>query len=464
MASEKAVAVQKATTIRAFLEGQKKQLAMAVPKHLPVDRLLRVAMTSIQQTPKLLDCTPVSLLRCVMTCAQLGLEPDQFLGQAYLVPFWNSKKSQTEAQLIPGYRGYISLARRSGEVQSVSSQVVYTNDHFLLEYGINEKLEHRPVEGDRGKPRGAYVIFKYKDGGYSFDYMSTEDIEKIRERSKAKDSGPWQTDWDEMGKKTVIKRHAKLAPLSVEFQKAVALEDRAYGGESQEGIFNSLNGDVIDAEQGENDIEALAKQFDEATKDEDQDHLKAFLEKSAEHFEMSVSEIKAEVMKDPNGLAKFLKEFRASKPESSDKDPIREQFSVEDLDLYDELKNVRSSSLEVRVIRAEARILRTSPQFQDWLKNTKWKNVYKGAKPYPLDKPESPAEGQIATPGEDSEPDIPIEPDPNLEESPTGNEEGWIDCSHKNIAADRIKVTYCEGGCRFREGCKDYEKYLNKNK
>ena len=72
MTSQKALTVQKAKTIRSFLEGQRKQLAMAVPKHLPVDRLLRVAMTSIQQTPKLLDCTPVSLLRCVMTCASSG--------------------------------------------------------------------------------------------------------------------------------------------------------------------------------------------------------------------------------------------------------------------------------------------------------------------------------------------------------------------------------------------------------
>ena len=114
MGSQNLPATQKANTIRNLFEQQsvKKQLALAVPRHLSVDRLLRVAMTSIQRTPKLLDCTQQSLLACVMTCAQLGLEPDAFLGQAYLVPYWNGKKSAYEAQLIPGYRGYIALARR----------------------------------------------------------------------------------------------------------------------------------------------------------------------------------------------------------------------------------------------------------------------------------------------------------------------------------------------------------------
>lgn len=106
----------KTATIRGLLEKSRKQLEMAIPKHMTVDRLLRVAMTSIQRTPKLLDCTPQSLLACVMTCAQLGLEPDQFLGQAYLVPFKDTEKNITVCTLIPGYRGYIALARRSGEV------------------------------------------------------------------------------------------------------------------------------------------------------------------------------------------------------------------------------------------------------------------------------------------------------------------------------------------------------------
>ena len=243
-------AVVKANTIRALLarEDVKKQLGMAIPKHLSVDRLLRVAMTSIQRNPRLLDCTPQSLLACVMTCAQLGLEPDGFTGQAYLVPFRN--KGTLEAQLIPGYRGLLALTRRSGEVMSVQSQVVYQKDQFTLKYGLQETLDHTPADGDRGDPRGAYVIFKYKDGSHSFDYMSSNDIEKIRARSKSPDDGPWVTDWPEMAKKSVIKRHSKLAPMSIEFQRATALEDRFHAGESQMDLLTE-NGDAIDVQPEE---------------------------------------------------------------------------------------------------------------------------------------------------------------------------------------------------------------------
>lgn len=242
MTQTQALTRQKANTIRALLgqDSVKQQLGMAIPKHLSVDRLLRVAMTSIHRSPKLLDCTPKSLLSCVMTCAQLGLEPDGFTGQAYLVPFKN--RGTLEAQLIPGYRGYLALARRSGELKSVQAQVVYDNDVFQLQYGLEERLEHLPADGDRGAPKGAYCVFRYKDGGYSFDYMSAADIEKIRARSKSPDNGPWVTDWAEMAKKTVIRRHVKLAPISVEFQTAAALEDRFHAGETQMDIMGG-NGD-----------------------------------------------------------------------------------------------------------------------------------------------------------------------------------------------------------------------------
>jgi recombination protein RecT len=237
-------AVQKANSIRALFEKEtvRKQIAMAIPKHLSVDRLLRVAMTSIRTNRKLLDCSQESLLAAVMGCAQLGLEPEPFLGQAYLVPYWNEKKKALEAQLIPGYRGYITLARRSGEVKSVTAQVVYENDKFEMEYGLEEILKHIPNDGDRGKPKGAYVIFRYKDGSHSFDYMSVADINKIMERSKSKDRegnlvGPWVTDWPEMAKKTVIRRHIKLVPLSIEMATAAAAEEKAFAGESQAGLF-----------------------------------------------------------------------------------------------------------------------------------------------------------------------------------------------------------------------------------
>jgi len=299
--SESLALREKVQTIEDLLNKPKvkQQIARVIPKHLSPDRLLRVAMTSIIRTPKLLECTPQSLLGCIMTCAQLGLEPDQFLGQAYLVPFWNSKKECYEAQLIPGYRGYIALARRSGELATVSAHVVYEKDFFELEYGVEDKLTHKPAIGDRGEPIGAYAIFKFKDGSYCFTFMTKDDIEKIRARSKSPDNGPWVTDWGEMAKKTVIKRLAKLAPMSVEFVKASALEDMVMAGESQTEIFaHEYPGLAQLEQQKEMQIENLATKFDtQIPENVDKEKLNQYLQTCAEYFNKSIDEIKAEAVK-----------------------------------------------------------------------------------------------------------------------------------------------------------------------
>ena len=312
----------KVSNIRKLLSDSKGQMAMALPKHLSADRLLRVAMTSIQRNPKLLDCTSQSLLACVMTCAQLGLEPDQFLGQAYLVPFKDTKKGVVICTLIPGYRGYIALARRSGEVKSVSTQVVYEKDSFILKYGIDDILEHIPAEGDRGKPKGAYVVFKYKDGGYSFDYMTTEDIEKIRARSKSAQDGPWVTDWAEMAKKTVIKRHAKVTPLSVELQTAIALEDRANLGEPQTDLLAMNDENIIEAEVSEAAPEDLLKSFDSSIPATvDKVILAEFIQRTAESNKSTVDEVKIEGGKNPKGFWKIYTAYEKQMKAKKEKEP-----------------------------------------------------------------------------------------------------------------------------------------------
>jgi len=232
--------------------AMKKQMERALPKHLNADRLLRISLSVIRTNPRLAECTQQSLAACIMGCAQLGLEPEPFLGQAYLVPFWNKHKNAFEAQLIPGYRGYISLARRSGEVQTVFAQVVHEGDYFHLRYGLDPNLEHEPADDEqRGEPTGAYVVFRYKDGSYSFDYMSYGEIERIRQRSKSPNEGPWKTDWAEMAKKSVIRRHVKLVPLSVEMNTAVAAEHRAIEGETQGMLFGQEDPEAESAANGQ---------------------------------------------------------------------------------------------------------------------------------------------------------------------------------------------------------------------
>lgn len=317
----------KAADIRLLLEKSRGQIEKALPKHLTADRLLRVAMTSIQKTPKLMECSQQSLLACIMTCAQLGLEPDQFLGQAYLVPFRDTKKGVTVCTLIPGYRGYIALARRSGDVESVDARVVYENDHLELQYGLVPKLTHIPaLKGPRGNPIGAYCLFNYRGGGSSFDFLTVEEIEHARSRSKAANDGPWVTDWGEMAKKTAIKRHAKLAPLSVEFQTAVALEDRAMTGESQDDLLGLESDDnVIEAESGLTDADML-KAFEESIPNgTDMAILDDFIKRTAEKYKTSLDAVKVEAVKNPKDFWRFYgahqKQATAKTKEKKSQDP-----------------------------------------------------------------------------------------------------------------------------------------------
>ena len=234
-------------TIRDMFESHETQtqIKRVLPGFMKVDQLIRVSLTVIRTNPKLLQCSQQSLLACIFGCAQLGLSPEPFLGQAYLVPFWNTRLNCFEATLIPGYRGMITLARRSGEMSSLSAQVVYVNDHFVLKYGLHEMLDHVPAEGDRGEAKGAWCVIKYKDASHSFDYMTIGDLDRIKNLSKSKDKkgnivGPWIDHEDEMRKKTVIKRTLKLSPLSVEDNKltqAGYIEDLALSGQNQKDFF-----------------------------------------------------------------------------------------------------------------------------------------------------------------------------------------------------------------------------------
>ena len=215
---------QRQNTLAALIERQKPEIARALPKHMDPDRLARIATTVLRQTPQLGAADPASFLGALMTCAQLGLEPGP-LGHAYLVPFRNNKTGTIEVTFIPGYRGLLDLARRSGQVQSVAAHVVKDGDHFDYTLGLHPRLEHKPGD-QRGQTTHVYAVVHYKDGGYDMEVMSTQDVEDIRARSKAAKSGPWVSDWDEMARKTVLRRLAKRMPMAVEMAQAVAQDER----------------------------------------------------------------------------------------------------------------------------------------------------------------------------------------------------------------------------------------------
>lgn len=219
------------TTVRALFLSNQEQIKAALPKHMTVDRMIRVAFTSINTTPKLLDCSPRSLLAAVIQCAQLGLEPG-ILGHVYLVPFENRKKGIVEVQIIPGYRGLIKLARNTREVSTVFAECVYRGDRFSYQRGTDPKIVHEPALDEdvkkRGEPTHYYAVMRMKDGGVAFEVMTRQEVELHRDRySKAAKQGPWVTEFDEMAKKTVLRRVCKVGPQSIELQTAVTLDDRA---------------------------------------------------------------------------------------------------------------------------------------------------------------------------------------------------------------------------------------------
>ena len=217
----------KPKTIEDYLKQMAPAMSQALPKHMDVDRLMRLTMTTIRTTPELRKADVGSLLGGVMQAAQLGLEPG-LLGQCYLLPFKNNKKGITEVQFIVGYKGMIDLARRSGHIQSIYAHAVYANDDFEYELGLDPKLKHTPsMDADKGEYIGSYAVAHFKDGGYQMEFMPKAEIEKRRNASPGARSkySPWNNYYEEMANKTVIRHMWKYLPISVEIQQAVAHDE-----------------------------------------------------------------------------------------------------------------------------------------------------------------------------------------------------------------------------------------------
>ena len=252
-------AIQKATGERAMTTGKKpsmqqyiKQMEGEIKKALPSvitpERFTRIVLSALSTTPALATTTPQSFLGAMMTAAQLGMEPNTPLGQAYLIPYRNHGVMETQFQL--GYKGLIDLAYRSGEVSTIQAHVVYENDTFDYSFGLDPQLKHIPAKSDRGAPIFVYAAFRTKDGGYGFEVMSVDDIrEHARKFSKSYEKGgPWQTNFEEMAKKTVLKKALKYAPLKSDFVRSVA-QDGSVKVEISEDMYSVPN--TIEAEDVE---------------------------------------------------------------------------------------------------------------------------------------------------------------------------------------------------------------------
>lgn len=224
MSNEIAKTTQEPKTLRGLLEsdGFKQQVARALPVHLTADRFIRIAATTMMRTPKLASCDQASFFNALLTLSQLGLEPDG--RRAYLIPFENRKRGCVECQLIVSYQGLVELAMRSGKVSNIHCDVVCDNDVF--EYDLGEIKQHKiDFKSPRGAMFAAYALIRFKDGTAKAEVMSKDDVDAIRRRSRAGDSGPWVSDYNEMAKKTVFRRASKWLELSPDVHDALYADD-----------------------------------------------------------------------------------------------------------------------------------------------------------------------------------------------------------------------------------------------
>lgn len=238
-------------TVAALLRGAKVDSMNAVcSRALSADKIVKLFALAASRTPKLMQCTPISVANAMMQCAELGIAPGT-LGTAYLIPFENRKAGTVECQLIVGYRGLVELARRSGQVATITADIVREGDEFEYENGVEPKLRHRPKAATAAKRTHAWAAVKFKDGSYQFAVLRWEEVEAIRGRSRAGQSGPWVTDTDEMAKKTALRRLCKLLPLTLEIAAQMEKADRT------EFDFEDMAAATEQAEQTAHGVEAM---------------------------------------------------------------------------------------------------------------------------------------------------------------------------------------------------------------
>ncbi|MFB5193168.1 recombinase RecT [Alicyclobacillus fastidiosus] len=263
-------------SIEEWFQNMKPALAQVLPKHITADRLVRIALTEIRTNPTLKQCNPSSLMAGVLQAAQLGLEIGM-LGHAYLVPFRNNKQQRMDAQMIIGYKGMLELVRRSDRISNAVARPVYENDYFHLKYGFKDEFEHVPWYmrddaefTDGGKLKGAYFKAEMKDGGYYFNYLPVQKIEEHRLSSKAKNSGPWVDNYEEMCLKTVVRASFKWLPVSIEVQAAV-VQDETVKTDILDDM--TLVPDVIDVESEDVTYESQGSPEDVTQDDAEQQSL-----------------------------------------------------------------------------------------------------------------------------------------------------------------------------------------------
>lgn len=242
----------KAPTLAQMITNLKPEFEQALPKHVSVDRVMRIAITALRINRALNQCTPASFLGALMTASQLGLEVNTPAGEAYLIPYGD------ECTLVIGYQGIVKLFWQHPDAKHIDAQAVYENDEFDYAYGLEPFLTHKPARRDRGQIVAYYAVATLKTGGSAFAVLTPEDAKALRggkvgpdKRFKGGDPMHW------MERKTALKQMLKLLPKTVELTVAVAADEqvRTDYTSTLESIQTrpplEIDGEVVDEATGE---------------------------------------------------------------------------------------------------------------------------------------------------------------------------------------------------------------------
>ncbi len=269
MPSNTAIAVVdgKPVTLEVLLDRAKGEIAKALPFQMPIDRLYRTAITTVRKNPGLQNCNALSIVACVIQGAQLGLEMDGVLGNAYMVPYG------TEANFQVGYKGLIALSYRSDRISRIDAKWACEGDQFYYEYGTNSHITHIP-KNESDERTHYYCIVYLSDGTFVFQVMTKKQVDSHRDRyspsvKKGKHS-PWDTSYDAMALKTVIRQTLKTTPISTEIQTAISLDEQAEAGIPQQ-LAKDLSAEITGGRESAADYadeEAAGDILDNHNRDE----------------------------------------------------------------------------------------------------------------------------------------------------------------------------------------------------
>jgi len=228
------------------LEAQLRPLAphfsQVLGKTMPVERLMRTVMISVERLPKLLECDRQSVFNSAMSAACLGLEVDGVTGQAYLIPF------KGRAQLVIGYKGYTTLAARSGI--TITGNVVREGDEFDYQLGSAAYVRHKP-KGSKGKITHAWACAQSLDRPAVVEVLDIDELMAVKAKSPggSRSDSPWNDPaigFPAMCQKTAKRRLARSMPLNI-MQQAARMDEAV----DEQGLPTWISPDkgvVIDGE------------------------------------------------------------------------------------------------------------------------------------------------------------------------------------------------------------------------